>query len=62
MVEIGPVGYEGEVDYVKSLQTGRWNGGQNEIKKNMDCRKSSRWCQTPSKNLPFFFIQRTDVD
>lgn len=33
MVEIGPVGYEGEVDYVKSLQTGRWNGGQNEIKK-----------------------------
>lgn len=24
-------------------------------KKNMDCRKSSRWCQTPSKNLPFFF-------
>lgn len=57
MVEIGPVGYEGEVDYVKSLQTGRWNGGQNEIKKkSWTAENPLCWCQTPSKNLPFFFL------
>lgn len=56
MVEIGPVGYEGEVDYVKSLQTGRWNGGQNEIKKVMDCRKSIMLVPDSIKEFAFIFI------
>lgn len=56
MVEIGPVGYEGEVDYVKSLQTGRWNGGQNEIKKVMDCRKSIMLVPDSIKEFAFFFL------
>lgn len=57
MVEIGPVGYEGEVDYVKSLQTSRWNGGQNEIKKKvMDCRKSIMLVPDSIKEFAIFFL------
>lgn len=38
MAEIGSVGYEGDVHYVKTLQTGRWtDDGQKEIKHIKSC-------------------------
>lgn len=59
MVEIGPVGYEGEVDYVKSLQTGRWNGGQNEIKKKHGLQKIITLVPDSIKEFAIFFFYLT---
>lgn len=56
MVEIGPVGYEGEVDYVKSLQTGRWNGGQNEIKKSHGLQKIHHVGARLHQRICLFFL------